>query len=125
MFSKLEAHDITKPLNFSAASGLCFNSLGISSLTELDFTLLIFNGGATIQLQEARIPLHSFYFGIGLFNLVQLQYGRSSDHKFRIKYDLLILSDSPIWKINPKAKKDKLALNLNYELNFNQSNLNI
>jgi hypothetical protein len=91
----------------------------------IDIIYCIFNFSSNIYFQKNNNPSYNFYTGIGLVNLLQVQYGTNfSDNRIKINSILPILS--PNWYFWEFKRKwyHRLNLQFHYEINLNSSRLN-
>jgi hypothetical protein len=101
---------------------LSVNSMGLSP--EMSITALFLNTAASIQYRNTAEPVYSLYLGIGLFNILELQYGYSGYNKIRFRTELPMLSSFPLWKNEPETWQDRINLKLQYEINLDNPPLN-
>lgn len=125
----LKAHGNTTSGGLTVGSSILFNEYGKGLSTEYNLTFpLLFNFGGNIQFQDAIKPKYNLYIGIGLLNLLQLQYGTDfSASKLRIQSFFPILSESRIvWEDYDNRYKHwytRINLHLFYENNFSDSKM--
>lgn len=122
--TKLNCHSAIKYYGLSCGSSACINNIGTSFMPEVNVTATIINAGTSILFQSNFQPAYTLYIGLGLSNLVQFQCGFSNQIKFRIRLELPVLSDFPIWKISPKSWEDRLNLLIQYQWVPKQSVIN-
>ena len=121
---KIFCHTPVKDVVIMVGGQIISNVNYIGLAPELSVTALVFNAGLAFQFKKSYLPDNTVYLGMGLLNLLQIQYGFSNENKIRLCSELPVLSGSPIFKKNFDNWRDKLNLILTYEFNLKKSYLN-
>ncbi len=121
---KIFCHTPVKDVVIMVGGQIISNVNYIGLAPELSVTALVFNAGLAFQFKKSYLPDNTVYLGMGLLNLLQIQYGFSNENKIRLRSELPVLSGSPIFKKNFDNWRDKLNLILTYEFNLKKSYLN-
>lgn len=104
----------------SVGNSLYLNGNGLGTSPELNVNMFLFSAGTSVQYQYEIKPIYNVYLGIGLANILQIQYGYSGDNKLRVKTEYPVFSNSdPMWDPVLDGWEDRLSLLINIEANFN------
>ena len=115
----------TKITGFTVGSDCIWNSKTYGLSPDINITLLIFNFAASSNLIKDKSPSNNVYFGVGLINFLQLQFGTNfSDKRLRVRTILPIFSKlSFTWRNDPIEWFERINLQLHYEKNYTNTEL--
>lgn len=116
------------PIGVTGGSSIFLNSNGIGTTAELNLTIVLFNATGSIHYQPSMIPKYNFYFGLGLGNFLQFQFGTGfPDRKLRIQSIIPIFTDDPLFfedhDIRYNSLLNRINLHLFYEKNYSDSKM--
>ena len=123
-FNLVLCHTPSRDIGITLGNDFFYNSKNIGISPELSITAIILNASTSIQIQDYKKPVYCLFLGIGLFNILQVQYGFSNQNKIRFRIELPLLSDFPLWKKEPKIWTDRLNFKFQYEINFDDTEMN-
>lgn len=125
---KAQKYDFSATAGITAGSTMYFNEYGKGLSTEYNLTFHFLNFGGNIQFQDEIKPKYNLYIGLGLWSLLQLQYGTDfTANKLRIQSFLPLLSEHLILWNTTKYRyddwSDRINLHLFYEKNYSDSKM--
>jgi len=112
-------------LNVSEMFGNSFiyRNNAIGTQPELNLTALIVNTSINFQFQNKLEPRFNLYLGLGVFNIIQCQFGFSSQFKIRLRSELPIFQEGPLWSKYDVKWYQRINLLLSYEWNLKDDRL--
>jgi len=113
-----------KIVGITAGDNIFYKNKGFGDSPELNVSAYLLNVGVNCQLQKGMTPVYNLYLGLGLFNILQFQYNFISQRKWRLRTEVPILSEYPVWKAEPESWKERLNLVAQFEFNHDNSRFN-
>lgn len=121
------AHDSDGMSGFNFGIAANFNKKGIGYEVEQEFTVVLLNTGLQLKIQDGLKPETSMFIGMGLVNLIQIQYGTNfNQNMLRIKSMIpLNFKYVPLWTSEARNTwLGRTSVSLNYTKNYENANLN-